>query len=66
MTDLTRISGAMVALRAGTFAVVFAVLQFAWQNAQGSPQGSAVIHDAIVRPAATLINILTPDTHAQP
>lgn len=65
MTDHTRSSAAIIALRAAVFAVVFTALQFAWQNAQGTSQGSAVIHDAIVRPAAALINAFTPATHAQ-
>lgn len=51
-------------LRAASFLVLFAVLQFGWQALRGSTLERAVIHDGTVRPAAFLVNLLTPATGA--
>jgi exosortase/archaeosortase family protein len=51
-------------LRAAGFLVVFAFLQLGWQALRGSAIERAVIHDGIVRPAALLVNLLTPATRA--
>jgi exosortase/archaeosortase family protein len=46
------------------FGAVFASLQLAWQGARGTGLESFVIHTCIVRPAAVVVNFLTPDVHA--
>jgi exosortase family protein XrtM len=51
-------------LRAAGFLVLFAVLQLGWQTLRGSALERAVIHDGTVRPAAFLVNLLTPTTGA--
>jgi len=51
--------------RAIVFLLVFAVLQLGWQALRGSSVQRFVVHDATVRPAAMLVNLLTPNVHAQ-
>jgi exosortase family protein XrtM len=47
------------------FALVFAVLQLGWQGVRGTAVEQAVIHDGVVVPAATFVNLLTPAVHAR-
>jgi exosortase/archaeosortase family protein len=47
-------------LRAAGFLALFTVLQLGWQGLRGSAVEHAVIHDGTVRPAAFLVNLLTP------
>lgn len=50
--------------RAVGFVATFSVLQLVWQHLSGSRLGYFVIHTCTVRPAALLINVLTPDVRA--
>jgi exosortase/archaeosortase family protein len=61
---MRRLNSALT-LRAIVFLVVFAVLQVGWQALRGSPVERFVVHDATVRPAAQLVNLLTPGVHAE-
>ena len=54
----------MLGVRAAGFVFVFAVMQLVWQSLHGTSLRYVVVHDAIVRPAAFLVNTLTPDVHA--
>jgi exosortase family protein XrtM len=49
-----------LAWRAASFVVVFSLLQLAWQGLSGSRVEYFVIHTCTVRPAATLVSVLTP------
>jgi exosortase family protein XrtM len=60
-----RNSSRMNGLRVLLFAAIFSFLAYAWDALRGSPLEYWVIHDLTVRPSAVLINLLTPDTHAQ-
>lgn len=48
------------------FLGVFAVLQWAWGEARDSWIERLVIHEATVKPAAALVQWITPDAHARP
>ena len=48
------------------FLGVFAVLQGAWNEARGTWVERLVIHEATVKPAAAMIQIISPEAHAQP
>lgn len=48
------------------FLSIFAVLQWAWGEARDSWVERLVIHEATAKPAATLIQILTPEANAKP
>ncbi|MCL5060912.1 MAG: exosortase/archaeosortase family protein [Candidatus Thermoplasmatota archaeon] len=48
------------------FLGVFAVLQWAWGEARDTWVERLVIHQATVRPAAALVQIITPEAHAHP
>lgn len=48
------------------FLGVFAVMQWAWGEARGTWVERLVIHEATVKPAAAMIQVLTPETHAKP
>lgn len=55
-----------ILLRQGlAFVALFFLLQFGWQCLRGTSVEHAIIHYATVRPAAFLINLLTPDVHVQ-
>ena len=45
--------------------MVFTTLQLGWQSARGTALEGFVVHTCIVRPAAAVVNVLTPDVHAQ-
>lgn len=45
---------------------VFAVLQWSWNEARGTRVERLVIHEATVKPAAAMIQLITPEIHAQP
>lgn len=47
------------------FFVIFACLQLGWQGLRGSGVEALVVHDATVRPAVALINLLTPGADAR-
>lgn len=51
-------------IRAAGFAAVFTTLELAWQSARGTALERFVIHTCIVRPAAALVDLATPDVHA--
>lgn len=51
--------------RAILFLTVFSVVQLGWQGLRGSSVETLVVHDATVRPAAYLINLLTPATQVR-
>ena len=48
------------------FLGVFAILQWAWGEARDTWVERLVIHEATVKPAAALVQILTPEANAQP
>ncbi|MHB1077180.1 exosortase/archaeosortase family protein [Thiobacillus sp.] len=48
------------------FLGVFAVLQWAWGEARGTWIERLVIHEATVRPAAAMIQVLTPEAKVKP
>ena len=50
--------------RAVGFVATFSVLQLLWQHSSGSRLEYFVIHTCTVRPAALLVNVLTPAVHA--
>jgi exosortase/archaeosortase family protein len=50
---------------AGVFVLTSATLQWAWTQARGTSIERAVIDSATVRTAVTIINVITPDIHAQ-
>jgi exosortase/archaeosortase family protein len=52
--------------RACGFLAAFAVQQLWWQSVHGTRIERFVVHDLIVRPAAALVNQLTPTVHAEP
>jgi exosortase/archaeosortase family protein len=52
-------------LQALAFIALFALLQLLWQAARGSALESFVVHDGTVRPAAGLVNLLTPAVEAR-
>ena len=43
---------------------MFTSLQFSWQALQGSAIERFIIHDGTVVPAASFVNLITPDVHA--
>jgi exosortase/archaeosortase family protein len=51
--------------RAVGFGAVFASLQLAWQSARGTSFERFVVHTCVVRPAAAVVNFITPEVHAQ-
>ncbi len=51
--------------RAVLFLLIFAALTLGWNALRGGPVERLVVHDATVRPAAYLANLLTPDLHAR-
>jgi exosortase/archaeosortase family protein len=51
-------------IRAWAFLLVFGALQITWEMSRGGVLEHVVIHEATVRPAAALIQLLTPDVHA--
>ena len=53
-------------LTLGIFLSVFAVLQWAWSEARDTWIERLVIHQATVKPATALIQIITPEAHARP
>ena len=52
-------------LRAAGFLLLFCVLQLGWEGLRGGAIEYWTIHHATVRPAAFLVNLLTPDVHAR-
>ena len=54
-----------LAWRALAFLLVFAALSIAWTAARDSSFASAVVHQGTVRPAAWIINLLTPAAQAR-
>lgn len=52
-------------LRITLFLAVFVSLQFGWEELRGSTVEYSLIHDVTVRPAAFLVNLLTPEVQAQ-
>ncbi|ODU49890.1 MAG: exosortase/archaeosortase family protein [Thiobacillus sp. SCN 63-374] len=48
------------------FLGVFAVLQGSWNEARGTWIERLVIHEATVKPAAAIIQLITPEAKAQP
>ncbi|HTY50750.1 MAG TPA: hypothetical protein VMB48_13760, partial [Steroidobacteraceae bacterium] len=50
--------------RALPFALAFAALQFGWQCLREGSAGRFVIEMATARPAAALVNLVTPGAHA--
>jgi exosortase/archaeosortase family protein len=54
-----------LAARMSAFVGAFAAQQLVWQGLRGSPVERAVIHWGTVRPAALLIDLLTPGAHVQ-
>lgn len=51
-------------VRAAVFVALFAALYACWEQARGTAIERWVIHDMTVRPAASLVNWLTPDVRA--
>jgi exosortase family protein XrtM len=47
------------------FFLIFACLQLGWQGLRGTEVEALIVHDATVRPAVSLINLLTPSAHAR-
>ncbi len=47
------------------FLLLFTLLQLGWQGVQGTVVQWIVVHDLTVRPAAALVNGLTPALHAR-
>jgi exosortase family protein XrtM len=47
------------------FLLLFAGLQLGWQALSGTSVQSFIVHDCTVRPAAVLVNLLTPGVQAQ-
>ena len=64
-TGMESASAAHLLWRAVGFATVFASLELAWQSARGTPIERFVIHSCIVRPAAAVVNLVTPEVHAR-
>jgi exosortase family protein XrtM len=52
-------------IRAAIFFLSFALLQLGWQALDTSSLKRFIVHDGIVRPAAVLVNWLTPAVHAR-
>ncbi|MCD6707744.1 MAG: archaeosortase/exosortase family protein [Thiobacillus sp.] len=48
------------------FVGVFAVLQWSWNAVRGTWVERLIVHEATVKPAAALIQIISPEAHAQP
>lgn len=53
------------AARAALFLLIFALLMLGWNAMRGGVLERLVVHDATVRPAAWLANLLTPGLHAR-
>ncbi len=53
------------ARRGIVFVGLFFLLQFGWQSCRGTFVEHLVVHDATIRPAAVVVNLLTPYAHAQ-
>src|SRR5262252_2562837 len=51
--------------RAVMFLLIFAALMLGWNALHGGAIERLVVHDATVRPAAWLVNLLTPDVNAR-
>jgi len=51
--------------RAIAFLAVFLLMQLGWQALRGTAFERVIVHDATVRPAAFLVNKLTPDVRAR-
>ena len=51
-------------LSASIFVLVFIVLQWAWREARDTGLEQLVIHEVTVKPAATLVRIISPDIPA--
>jgi exosortase/archaeosortase family protein len=47
------------------FFLIFACLQLGWQGLRGTDVEALIVHDATVRPAVSLINLLTPSAYAR-
>ena len=47
------------------FVGVFAVLQWSWNAVRGTWVERLIVHEATVKPAAALIQIISPEAHAQ-
>lgn len=52
------------ALQIVAFALIFLALQWSWGQMEGSAVERAVIHDGTARPAAWLVNLLSPGVEA--
>ena len=52
-------------IRAAIFLAIFAALQLTWTSLRGSDVEWWIVHDATVRPAVWLVNIITPQVHAR-
>ena len=51
--------------KAAVFLLAFAALQLAWDAVRGGTLERLVIHNGTVQPASALVNLLTPDVHAE-
>ena len=58
--------GPYLAWRVLAFALAVALLQLAWNGARGTALERLVIERFTVRPAASLINLITPEVRARP
>jgi len=54
-----------IAIRVIVFALVFICLQLVWDTVRDTALERVLIHDVTVRPAAWLINLITPNVQAQ-
>jgi exosortase/archaeosortase family protein len=54
-----------LAVQALLFLALFTLLQLGWQALRGSAAEQFVVHDLTVRPAAWLVNLLTPSVQAR-
>jgi exosortase family protein XrtM len=57
--------GRLLAVRALAFFLIFAALQMGWEACRGTAVDRIVIHHGTVRPAAFVVNVLTPTIGAQ-
>ena len=51
--------------RIAVFALIFTGLQLGWQSVRDTAAGRVLVEDVVVNSATTLINTLTPATHAR-
>jgi len=58
-------SGLRFPVRVALFLLIFTVLMLGWDASRGGAVERLVVHDATVRPAAWLANLLTPAVHVR-